>query len=128
MKRWFGAALALLVCGCGGQDVDHLGRICSLTAGKFNEMVGGPHGKLANGWDAVCGAISESTPDARVATRLRWDKELANADIQVLPDGAGVVRLQGHVSDDAQQKRAGELAESTQGVEQVVNELVIGKP
>ena len=127
MKRWSLAALALLVCGCGGQDVDRLGRICSMTAGKFNDMAGGSHGKLANGWDAVCGAISETTPDARVAVRLRWDKALTNADIQVQPAGPGVIRLQGNVIDAAQQQRAGELAESTQGVEQVVNELVIGK-
>jgi hypothetical protein len=127
MKRWSLAALALLICGCGGQDVDRLGRICSMTAGKFNDMAGGPHGKLANGWNAVCGAISETTPDARVAARLRWDKALDKADIQVEAAGPGVVRLQGNVIDAAQQQRAGELAESTEGVEQVVNELVIGK-
>ena len=127
MKRWSVAALALLICGCGGQDVDRLGRIASMTAAKFNDMAGGPHGKLANGWDAVCGAISETTPEARVAVRLRWDKALDKADIQVQPAGPGVIRLQGNVIDGAQQQRAGELAESTQGVEQVVNELVIGK-
>jgi len=127
MKRWSLAALALLVCGCGGQDVDRLGRFCSMTAGKFTDMAGGSHGKLANGWDAVCGAISETTPEARVAVRLRWDKALTNADIQVQPAGPGVIRLQGNVIDAAQQQRAGEVAESTQGVEQVVNELVIGK-
>jgi hypothetical protein len=127
MKRWFWAALALLICGCGGQDVDRLGRIASMTAGKFNDMVGGPHGKLANGWDAVFGAVSEATPDARVAARLRWDKALDQADIQVQSTGPGVVRLQGTVIDANQQQRAGELAEATLGVEQVVNELVIGK-
>ena len=98
-----------------------------MTAAKFNDMAGGPHGKLANGWDAVCGAISETTPEARVAVRLRWDKALDKADIQVQPAGPGVIRLQGNVTDAAQQQRAGELAEATQGVEQVVNELVIGK-
>jgi hypothetical protein len=127
MKRWSWAALALLICGCGGQDVDRLGRIASMTAAKFNDMAGGPHSKLANGWDAVCGAISETTPEARVAVRLRWDKALDKADIQVQPAGQGVIRLQGNVIDSAQQQRAGELAESTQGVEQVVNELVINK-
>ncbi len=128
MKHWSWAALACLICGCGGQDVDRLGRIGSMTACKFSDMVGGSHGKLANGWDAVFSALSGSTPDARVAARLRWDKALATADIQAQPDGPGVVRLQGNVTDEAQQQRAVELAESTQGVEQVVNELVIGKP
>ncbi len=127
MKRWSLAAMALLVCGCGGQDVDRLGRICTMAAGKFNEMAGGAHGKLANGWDAVFGAISETAPEARVSARLRWDKALEKADIQVLQTGPGVVRLQGNVIDEAQQQRAVELAESTQGVEQVVNDLVIGK-
>jgi hypothetical protein len=128
MKRWYLTALALLICGCGGQDVDRLGRIASMTAAKFNDMAGGSHGKLANGWDAVCGVLSETTSEARVATRLRWDKALDKADIQVLPAGPGVIRLQGNVIDAGQQQRAGELAESTQGVEQVVNELVIAKP
>ena len=89
MKRWFGAALRCWYAAAAARTWIVWAASAALTAGKFNEMVGGPHGKLANGWDAVCGAISETTPDARVAARLRWDKGLVNADIQVLPDGAG---------------------------------------
>ena len=70
---------------------------------------------------------SDTTPAARVAVRIRWDKEMADAAVQVEAAGPGVVRLQGTVTDAAQHHRAKELAESTQGVEQVVNELVIGK-
>jgi BON domain len=125
MRRWHWATLALLVCGCGGQDVDRLGRICTKTAGKFQDMAGGPQGKMANGWQAMCGALSDTTLDARVAVRIHWDKELADADIQVQPAGPGVVRLHGTVADAAQHQRAKNLAESTQGVEQVVNDLVI---
>ena len=58
-----------------------------------------------------------------MAVRLRWDKQLADADIQVSSAGPGVVRLQGTVADGEKQQRAKELAESTQGVEQVVNDL-----
>ena len=125
-RRWLWASLALLVCGCGGQDVDRLGRICTKTAGKFQDMAGGPQGKMANGWQAMCGAFSDTTVDARVAVRLHWDKELADAGIQVQPAGPSVVRLLGSVTE-AQQRRAKELAESTQGVEQVIDDLVIGK-
>ena len=117
----------MLVCGCGGEDVDRLGRICTMATAKVEDAAGGSHGKLANGWQAMCGAISDTTPEARVAVRLHWDKALADADIQVQAAGPGAVRLQGTVADAAQQQRAKELAESTQGVEQVVNELVIGK-
>ena len=127
-RTWVLAALALLVCGCGGQDVDRLGRICARAVGKFQDMAGGPHGKLANGWQTVCGAFGDTTPDARVAVRLRWDKQLADADIQVSAAGPGVVRLQGTVADAARQRRAQEVAESTQGVEQVVNDLAVGIP
>ncbi len=122
------AALALLVCGCGGSDVDRLGRIGAKTAAKFQDMAGGPHGKLAVGWQTMCAAFGDPAPDARVAVRLRWDKQLADADIQVTSTGPGVVRLQGTVADAAQQQRAKEVAESTQGVEQVVNDLSISQP
>jgi len=127
-RRWWWAALALLVCGCGGEDVDRLGRICSKAAGKFQDMTGGSHGKLAEGWQAVCGAFGDATPEARVAVRLRWDKQLAGANIQATTAGPGVVRLQGTVADASQQQRAQEVAETTQGVEQVVNDLTVTAP
>ena len=125
--RWLGAALVVLACGCGGEDVDRMGRICTMATAKVEDAAGGSHGKLANGWQAMCGAISDTTPEARVAVRLRWDKQLADADIQVEAAGPGVVRLQGTVADAAQQTRANDLAESTQGVEQVVNDLAVGQ-
>jgi hypothetical protein len=120
------AALTLLVCGCGGQDVDRLGRIGAKAAARFQDMAGGPHGKLANGWQTVCASIGDPTPDARVAMRFRWDKQLAAADIRVTSPGPGMVRLEGTVADATKQQRAKELAESTQGVEQVVNDLAVG--
>jgi hypothetical protein len=126
-RKWLLAALALLVCGCGGEDVDRLGRIAAKAAGKFGDMAGGPHGKLASGWQTVCAAVGDTAPEARVAVRLCWDKQLADADIQVSSAGPGVVRLQGTVADAEKQQRAKELAESTQGVEQVVNDLTVGQ-
>jgi len=128
MRRWHWAVLALLACGCGGEDVDRLGRICTKAAGKVQDMAGGSHGKMANGWQVVCGAVSDTTPEARVAVRLRWDKLLADADVRVKSAGPGAVRLEGTVADASQQVRAKELTESTQGVEQVVDELTVGKP
>jgi osmotically-inducible protein OsmY len=61
-----------------------------------------------------------------VLTRLRWDKGLAGTAVQVDTPGTGVVRLQGIVADDQQRRRAVDLAESTQGVEKVVDELTVG--
>ena len=61
--RWLGATLAALLCGCGGQDVDRLGRICTMATAKVEDAAGGSHGKLANGWQAMYGAVSDATPE-----------------------------------------------------------------
>jgi osmotically-inducible protein OsmY len=126
MKKRVWAVLAVLACGCG-EDVDRLERLCGQAAGKAEAAAGGTHGRLSAGVLAVRGTFSDASPECRVGVRLRWDKALAGADVQVKTEKPGVVRLEGTVADAAQQQRAIELAESTQGVEQVVNALTVGK-
>jgi hypothetical protein len=64
---------------------------------------------------------------ARVNSRLRWDKQLVGAtlDLEVLADGKTILR--GIVIDESAKKRAVDLAQSTVGVTSVVDELKIGK-
>jgi hypothetical protein len=70
-----------------------------------------------------------ATPlDARVRWRIRWDKALAGADIQVDSPTGGVVQLRGVVNDLTRQRRAVELAETTEGVDKVVSELGLKQP
>jgi osmotically-inducible protein OsmY len=120
--------VALLAAGCGREDADRLARVGHKTAEKFEEVTAGARAKLVNGWNAVRGSLSEATTDGRVALRLGWDKSLGGADVRVSSPSPGVVRLQGAVADVEQRRRAVNLAETTQGVEKVVDELTVARP
>jgi osmotically-inducible protein OsmY len=117
-------ALALAVGGCS-QDADRLARVCQKTAAKFDSITGSMRGKLHNGWGAVRGSVSEASLDSRVALRLRWDVDLAGADLQVRAAGPGIVELRGTVADLAQRTRAVHLARTTTGVENVLDALTV---
>jgi hypothetical protein len=135
--------------GCGSDDTDRLGRIGRKTMVRCDELTANLRGKVMAGVDAVRSNLPHpplaarteppapaplppSTPaaslpvtplDARVLWRIRWDKALAGADVQVESPSGGVVKLRGIVNDLGRQRRALELAESTEGVDRVINEL-----
>jgi osmotically-inducible protein OsmY len=130
MKRgyagWLTAGLGLIVCGCSNEDADHLLRVGRITAAKVEALTGG-NDKLLTGWQAVRGDLSDLGLDARVATRLCWDKNLADAHIEVRAKD-GQVELKGTVNDLAQRRRAVELAESTAGTGKVIDLLETKAP
>src|SRR5579875_864131 len=115
-------SLALLSCGCS-QDADRLARVFHKTAAKFDGVTERLRDKLHNGWGAVQGSVSETRLDNRVALRLRWDSDMAGADVQVRLARPGVVELTGAVADLTQRRRAVELASTTAGVESVLDRL-----
>jgi len=110
-----GLFFAALSAGCNNSDRDHLAK----AAGKAREKVKGVTGdtgqSLTTGWQSMA-------LDARVTARIRWDKSLAGEQIRVQANGA-VIELHGTVKDLTQHRRAIELAESTVGIEQVVDLL-----
>jgi osmotically-inducible protein OsmY len=118
--------LAVGLCGCS-QDADGLARVCQKTAAKFDGVTENLRGKLQDGWGAVRGSLHESGLDSRVALRLHWDQDLEGANISVALAGAGVVCLTGDVTTLAQRRRAVALAQSTAGVEKVLDELHVGE-
>jgi osmotically-inducible protein OsmY len=120
---WLCGGLLALVAGCNGNDVDSLGRVGRKIVTGVEDAAGGSQSKLATGFQALRGSLGESTVDARVALRLRWDKELAQAPILVHLISPGVVQLDGDVAEPALRKRALELAESTRGVDRVIDNL-----
>ena len=63
----------------------------------------------------------------RVKTRLHWDRALAEASIEVHATDKAV-ELKGTLSSQEQVRRAVELAESTVGVDRVVNSLQVERP
>ena len=149
--------LAILVAGCARDDTDRLARIGRKTMARCDAMTASLRGKVSEGVDAVRTSLPERSPapaadpaptparpapppatppasvnttplDARVLWRIRWDKSLAGADIQVDSPMGGVVHLRGVVNDLTRQRRALELAESTEGVDRVINELGLKQP
>jgi osmotically-inducible protein OsmY len=123
LRRGLGAALGLaLLSGCTGKDAEHLARIGQKTASRANGLTANMSGQRMSGWQMVRSGVEEMTVDARVTARLRWDKELHDAPIQVRASGA-VIELTGSVPSLTQRRRAVELAERTAGVERVVDAL-----
>jgi osmotically-inducible protein OsmY len=116
--------VALTSFGCNNQDSERLARVVDKVAEKVESAVTGPDGRLPTGWQAVRFDTNEMALDARVSARIRWDKNLAGAKIEVSAQDT-VVQLKGVVRDLNQRRRAVDLAESTMGVEKVTDALEI---
>src|SRR5439155_20654406 len=88
LRDHLGCACLALAClsGCTGSDADHLAQIGRKTVGRAGHLTGGDSG----GWHMVRAGLDDITLDSRVAARLRWDKSLADAAIQVKTAG-GIV-------------------------------------
>ncbi len=113
--------------GCSCDDTDRLARVGHKVAARAAALAPDSDNKLARGWQSVSKGSTETSLAARVFNRLRWDKNLADAQIQVSAKGA-VIELKGTVQDLDQRRRAVEIAESTTGVEKVVDALETPAP
>jgi osmotically-inducible protein OsmY len=117
--------LLLGLCGCNHQDADRLARVGRKAAEKVQGLTGNSSGRVAEGLQVMRASWDEVALDARVSARLRWDKGLAGAQVEVHANGA-VVELQGTVADANQRGRAVDLAGATAGVERVTDNLTVG--
>jgi osmotically-inducible protein OsmY len=126
-RKWLLIAL-LLLGGCAKQDADRLAHIAQKSGQKLDKLTGGMRNKVTGGWHAARGSLGEATLDSRVQTRLKWDKLLANTEIQVKVTSQGVVELQGTVTDESLRQRAVDLAGSTDGVTAVTDSLEVARP
>jgi hypothetical protein len=116
---WFFLAL-LLLSGCQNRDAQQLARIGTKISHKAEALFAGA--RLTEGWPALPISLGDLSLDARVAARLRWDRNLADLNLRVRSEG-GNVELQGQIKDLDQRRRAVELAETTSGVERVTDKL-----
>jgi len=121
-RHVFWLLLALLMAGCNRQDTEALTRIGKKVQARAEAVTGDVKSSAATSWHAV----SEFGVEARVAARLRWDRELTGASIEVVHVGSGV-ELRGTVRSWEQRRRAIMLAESTVGVEGVKDSLAEGE-
>jgi hypothetical protein len=120
LSFWF-AALGTLCAGCGRQDTECLGsigrkltdRALAATA-RFREKIDSVKW-FRGGSDNI---------QERVSLRLRWEKLLADTNIEVVATGKEI-ELKGNVKTAEQRTRAIELAEATAGVERVLVSLTM---
>ncbi len=111
-------ALGLLTAGCAKEDQDRLQAVGRRIGEKMKTFQGQSRDKVTLCWPAN-GILGESAPiSARVQARLRWEKELTGANIEVSAEGDTVV-LTGTVLTLDQGRRARDLAQTTLGVEKV---------
>lgn len=118
MKRLAVVLTSLFLAGCNQQDADGLARIGKKVVARVGAAAGPLRDKFDSGVRGLAG-VKE-----RVQARLRWDKQLAETAIEVSVS-VGAVELKGAVASEEQRRRAVELAETTQGVEQVTDSLQI---
>lgn len=109
-------ALPVLVGGCQKSDAEALASI----GVKIAERTHGYADQLQQKCPTLPGSLQ-----SRVRHRLRWDKSLADAAIEVVVEDKNV-ELKGSLATPEQARRAVELAESTLGVENVTNSLRVG--
>jgi osmotically-inducible protein OsmY len=131
MGRMNKASAAVLILtiglvGCSSEDTDQLAKVARKSAIKIEAMTGGAPDKLAASFDAMRANWNEVALDTRVSLRLRWDKDMEGAAIEVHANN-GVVELRGAVTKMTQRQRAVQLARSTVGVTDVVDALEIGE-
>jgi osmotically-inducible protein OsmY len=124
-RLWLLACLAMTACGCSGQDADQLARVSQRVVARLEAVSGGATGKLLNRLQVRRSNETEATLEDRVASRLRWDRSLAEKPIQVRTVENGVIELQGTVADLSARRRAVDLAQSTVGVEQVIDAMEV---
>jgi osmotically-inducible protein OsmY len=117
---------ALFLAGCSSDETEGLARVARLSAAKFEEMTGGAPNKVAASFESMRANWNELALDARVSLRLRWEKDLQKAVIQVQARN-GIVELRGKVTDIVQRQRAVQVAQATVGVTEVIDSLELSE-
>lgn len=115
------AILPVLAIGCNRTDADKLARVGWRVADKVQALIPDrtPFGSaLPNS--------KQPGLDDRVRERFKQDRYLTSSPIEITADGNSI-RLRGQVNDEILKRRAVEIAESTVGVEKVIDEIVVSK-
>jgi hyperosmotically inducible periplasmic protein len=108
--------------GCNRSDGDRLTRVAVKLTEKIQELQ--PERTPLTG---SFGITSSVNLDSRVRDRFKTDRYLAPLPIEIDANEGSTVRLRGSVDDAVLKQRAVEIAESTVGVEKVVDEIVVAK-
>jgi BON domain len=107
--------------GCTAQDTECLARIGRKLAERSNVAVDTVREQVDGDLKAVPRGAGLKE---KIETRLRWDAMLADVTIEVHVTG-NEVELKGTVKNEAQRRRAGDVAETTIGVQAVNDSLKV---
>ncbi len=83
---------------------------------------------IREGWEEARGAVNRMGLQARVYSRVRWEKALENETVEIDVQASDAVVLRGNVKSEAAKHKAIELARDTVGVARVVDELRVVPP
>lgn len=81
--------------------------------------------EVREGWQSLRQGVNNMGIQARVYSRLRWDKNLAGAELDVDVPEDGVIALRGRVKDAAAKEKAIQLAQDTVGVDRVLEGIEV---
>jgi hypothetical protein len=116
-----GATIIVACSVCNRSDGDRLARVAGKVTQKIQELL--PERTPLTGSFALTSGVNL---DNRVRDRFKTDRYLAPLPIDI-DVNVSTVRLRGPVNDEVLKRRAVEIAESTVGVEKVVDEIVVTK-
>ena len=115
--------LPLALVGCKESDGENLRQIARRT-GERLDRAARPVNDAAT---PLCGSLGELSVAARVDSRIRHDRYLAGHHFTVRGDRQGVVTVTATVPDKSIKARALDLARSTLGVEDVIDEVKVSE-
>lgn len=84
--------------------------------------------EVREGWASLRQSLDKMGVQGRVYSRLRWDKQLEGAELDLETPTEGEVVLRGRVTSPEAKRKAEQLASDTVGVNRVVNELQVVSP
>jgi BON domain len=122
-----GAVCVLVVCGVIGHERVVMGqeKDSDSIGDKIDRGVRDVESKLRESWGDIKRGTHRMTVQGRVYARLYWDKSLADGNLKIEAKDGGVVVLKGTVPNRDARRRAVELAQSTVGVNDTVDELTL---
>jgi osmotically-inducible protein OsmY len=124
-----GGFLSLWLCGAsfGAEQgiTERVGKQIDEAAEKVRQEAKNAAEQIREGFEKVRASVQRMGVAARVYARLHWDKTVSEAAIWGDVDKDGVAVLRGTVPSAKAQRKAGELAQETVGVNRVVNDLKI---
>jgi hypothetical protein len=110
-------AIVPLTTGCDSHDGDRLARVGRKVTQKVEALI-----PQRSPFGNSIGLGKSPSVEERVRERFKSDRHLAPQAIEITAEG-GIIHLKGTVDREVLQRRAVEIAESTIGVDKVVDEL-----